>query len=270
MTLLTNALIIFLTSTDFSLQTPMYFFLKNLSLLDLSYSTVTTPRLLSDFITVSHRISFAACITQVFFFIFFASAELVLLATMSYDRYVAICYPLHYIEIMSRKICLLSVVFFWSFGLFYSLLHTLCLLRLNFCGPNMIHNFFCDLPHLYQISCTDTYINLLVVFITGSGLGLCVFAVTFFPYVLIFTTIINIKTRSHKAFSTCVAHLTVVFIFYGSIIFIYLVPTTSYLFSVNTTVSVVYAVITPLLNPVIYSLRNKDLKAALWRVLNSA
>ncbi|XP_063284204.1 olfactory receptor 5AR1-like [Pelobates fuscus] len=269
-TLLINVLIIILVITDPQLHTPMYFFLGNLAFLDTLYSSVTAPRMLSDFITTSKAISIHACLTQIFFFIYFASAELFLLAAMSYDRYVAICHPLHYIQIMSWKVCGQHSSVVWILGFLYSLVHTLCSLRLTFCGSNVIHNYFCDLPHLFQISCTDTFINFLVICIVGGTLGLVAFAITFFPYICIFITILRIRTKDGKlkALSTCTSHLSVVFSFYASLIFCYLVPTTSSLVSINKLVSVVYSVINPLLNPLIYSVRNKDLKAALSRVLH--
>ncbi|MEE6497341.1 hypothetical protein FKM82_002717 [Ascaphus truei] len=270
LTLSGNLLILYLVFSDSQLQTPMYFFLGNLAFLDMTYSSVTTPRMLSDFYTIRRSISFPACTTQVFFFIYFASSELFLLAVMSYDRYVAICKPLHYINIMSWKVCTQLASLVWILGFLYSLVHTLCSLRLSFCGPNTIHNFFCDLPHLFQLSCTDTFINILVIFLVGGVLGIGAFTITFLPYVRIFNTVLRIQNNEGKlkAFSTCTSHLTVVFIFYGSILFIYFIPTTSYLFAVNRLVSVVYALINPLLNPLIYSLRNKDLKAALRRALH--
>ncbi|KAM4651155.1 olfactory receptor 5V1-like [Discoglossus pictus] len=270
MTLTGNILIIFLALTDSQLHTPMYLFLGNLAFLDMSYSSVTAPRMLFDFFNKNKTISFPACITQVFFFIYFASAELFLLAAMSFDRYIAICLPLHYTQIMSRKFCTQLITVIWLLGLVYSLVHTLCSLRLTYCGPNTVHNFFCDLPHLFQLSCTDTLVNIVVIFIVGGILGIGAFAITFVPYVHIFSTVFGIQTNKGKmkAFSTCTSHLTVVFIFYGSIIFIYFVPKTSYLSTVNRLVNVTYSVINPLLNPLIYSLRNKDLKVALRRVFH--
>ncbi|OCT85727.1 hypothetical protein XELAEV_18023898mg [Xenopus laevis] len=270
MILLINLLIICLFLTDAQLHTPMYFFLGNLAFLDMSYSSVTAPRMLSDFISKSTTISYPACITQVFFFIYFASAELFLLAAMSYDRYVAVCHPLHYIQIMSRKVCTQMISVVWIVGLLYSLLHTLFSLRLTFCKSTIIHNFFCDLPHLFQLSCTDTFINFVVSFAVGGILGLIAFAITFLPYVYIISTVLRIKGKygKRKAFSTCTSHITVVSIFYASIIFIYFIPTTNYLFLLNRIVSVIYSVINPLLNPLIYSLRNKDLMSAIRRNLH--
>ncbi|XP_040263992.1 olfactory receptor 5V1-like [Bufo bufo] len=248
----------------------MYFFLGNLAFIDVSYSSVTAPRLLVDLLTKNHSISLLACTTQLFFFIYLAGAELFLLSAMSYDRYIAICYPLHYSQIMSWMVCTKMAFGVWVLGLLNSLVQTLFSLRLTFCGPNTIHNFFCDLPHLFQISCTDTFINVLVALIVGGSLGFGAFSITFIPYIHIFSTILRIQTKHGKlkAFSTCTSHLTVVFIFYGSIIFIYFVPTTSNLYTINRVVSVIYALINPLLNPLIYSIRNKDLKEAVKRAIH--
>ncbi|OCT85728.1 hypothetical protein XELAEV_18023899mg [Xenopus laevis] len=265
MTLLINLLILYLFLTDAQLHTPMYFFLGNLAFLDMSYSSVTAPRMISDFISKSTTISYPACITQMFFFIYFACTEIFLLAAMSYDRYVAVCHPLHYIQIMSWKVCTQMISVVWILGLLYSLAHMLCSLRLMFCDSTIINNFFCDLPNLLRLSCTDTFINFMVSFVAGGGLGMVAFIITFLPYIQIISTVLKINNSDgkHKAFSTCTSHITVVSIFYGSIILIYFVPTTSYLFVLNSLLSVIYSVINPFLNPLIYSLRNKDLISAL-------
>ncbi|XP_077323691.1 olfactory receptor 1E16-like [Lithobates pipiens] len=270
MTLITNLIIFFLVLTDHHLHNPMYFFLSNLAVLDMSYSSVSGPRMLFDLVTKNRSISLPACTAQVFFFLYFAVSELLLLSAMSYDRYIAICHPLHYTQIMSWRMCSHLSVIIWVFGIFYCLVHTLLLLRLSFCGPNSIHNFFCDLPHLFQISCTDPTINIVLVFALGSSVSLTAFLFTFLPYVRILSTILRIpgKTGKVKAFSTCTSHLLVVFIFYSSVIFIYLIPTSSNMFSVNKVFSVQYAIINPLLNPLIYSLRNTDLKAAFRRTFS--
>ncbi|XP_018420934.1 PREDICTED: olfactory receptor 1468-like [Nanorana parkeri] len=270
MTLIINLLIFFLVLTDYHLHNPMYFFLSNLALLDMSYSSVTGPRMLFDLVTKSQSIPIPACTAQVFFFLYFACSELLLLSAMSYDRYIAICRPLHYPQIMSLRVCSHIAVVIWVVAFIYAMVHTLCLLRLSFCGPNYIHNFFCDLPHLFQTTCTDPAINILLVFTMGGSVSLAAFLSTFLPYVRIFSTVLRIPSKAGKlkAFSTCTSHLTVVFIFYGSAIFIYLVPTSSNMFSMNKLFSVMYALINPLLNPLIYSLRNADLKAAFMRSLN--
>ncbi|KAM4622309.1 olfactory receptor 5AR1-like [Discoglossus pictus] len=270
MTMTGNLLILFLALTDSQLHTPMYFFLGNLAFIDLSYSSVTTPRMLYDLFNVSRIISIPACTTQVFFFIYFASAELFLLGVMSYDRYIAVCHPLHYLNIMSWKICTQLVSVVWFLSLLYSLVHILNSLMLTYCGPNTIQNFFCDLPHLIQLSCSDTFINVVIEFIAGGVLGICVFALTSVPYVHIFRAVfkIRIKEGKLKAISTCSSHLMVVFIFYSSIVFIYFIPTRRYLSTLNKLVNVIYAVINPLLNPLIYSLRNRDLKVAIRRTFH--
>ncbi|XP_040217044.1 olfactory receptor 2A12-like [Rana temporaria] len=267
MTVIINLLIFFLVLTDYHLHNPMYFFLANLAFLDMSYSSVTAPRMLFDLVTKTRSISIPACISQVFFYLSFAHSELFLLSAMSYDRYLAICHPLHYKLIMSWRVCACMASLVWVAGCSLSLVHTLFLLRLSFCGPTSVHNFLCDLPHLYQITCTDTFINMVVIFIASVGVGFGVVLMTFLPYVYIFSTILRIHSKAgkRKAFSTCTSHLTVVFIFYGSLIFIYLVPSSSDMFSLNKLFTVISALINPLLNPLIYSLRNKDLMEALMR-----
>ncbi|CAI9537131.1 unnamed protein product [Staurois parvus] len=271
MTLITNLLIFFLVLTDHHLHNPMYFFLANLAFLDMSYSSVTTPRMLYDLVTKrvtkSQSISIPACISQVFFYISFACSELLLLSAMSYDRYIAICHPLHYKLMMSWRVCAHMASMVWVAGCSVSLVYALLLLRLSFCRTSSIHNFFCDLPHMIQITCTDPFINMVVIFLTGATFGLGIILMTFLPYVYILSTILRIssKTGKRKAFSTCTSHLTVVFIFYGSLIFIYFVPSSTNMAILNKLSTVISALINPLLNPLIYSLRNKDLMEALLR-----
>ncbi|OCT85726.1 hypothetical protein XELAEV_18023897mg [Xenopus laevis] len=267
-TLIGNLLILFIITMDSCLHSPMYFFLGNLALLDICSSSITTPRMLSDLNTSNSMISLSACITQIYFFISFATSEVVLLAVMSYDRYVAVCYPLHYMQRMTWKACVQLALGVWLMGLLYSLLHTLFTLRLTFCDSKTIHSFFCDLSKLFQISCTDTFINTLIIFIFGGSLGSSCFIITFFPYISIFTTVLNNQVRVSriKTLSTCTSHLTVVFIFYGTLLFNYFRPTSDYQLSEDKIVSVFYTVITPILNPIIYSLRNKEIKKALKRI----
>ncbi|XP_040216012.1 olfactory receptor 2A12-like [Rana temporaria] len=267
MTLITNLLIFFLVLTDYNLHNPMYFFLANLAFLDMSYSSVTAPRMLFDLVTKRRSISIPACIAQAFFYISFVQSEVFLLSAMSYDRYIAICHPLHYKLIMSWRVCTRMASLVWGTGYAHSLVHTLLSLRLSFCRTSSIHNFFCDLPNLYQITCTDPFINMVVLLIAGAGVALAVVLMTFLPYVYILRTILRLrsKTGKSKAFSTCTSHLTVVSIFYGSLIFIFLIPSSSDMVNLNKLFSVISALINPLLNPLIYSLRNKDLMEALLR-----
>ncbi|KAE8612049.1 hypothetical protein XENTR_v10012695 [Xenopus tropicalis] len=270
MTLTGNLLILLLIFSDSQLHTPMYFFLANLASLDICYSQVTLPKLLLDFLAKKQNIAIATCLAQIFFLHFSISSELFLLAVMSYDRYIAICHPLHYINIMQKHICAQLASLVWLSGFLYSLVQILCTLRLSFCRQNFINNLFCDLPQLLQLSCTETITNILVILIFGGFLGFNALGVTFIPYVYIFRTVQKIKTKQGKikAFSTCTSHLTVVFTIYAALIFTYFRPTTDKHFEYDKLVSVLYAVITPLLNPIIYSLRNNDLKRALSRVLN--
>ncbi|KAM3915730.1 olfactory receptor 1E1-like [Leptodactylus fuscus] len=270
MTILSNLLIILLVVTCAHLHTPMYFFLGNLAFLDMSYSSVTAPRLLYDLSNHRWSISFPDCIAQMFFLMYFCSSEVFLLSSMSYDRYVAICRPLCYSQIMSPGACTQIVTLVWSCAFINPIIFTLYLRRLTFCGPNFISNFFCDLPHLLQISCTDTSINVLVLMSVGGVTAIVAFVITFYPYVKIFRTAMKVGSSDgkRKAFSTCTSHLTVVLIYYASVTFIYLVPNTSNLLALNQVVTVIYTLVTPLLNPLIYSLRNKDLKAALQRTFH--
>ncbi|KAM8962436.1 olfactory receptor 5AR1-like [Pelodytes ibericus] len=270
MTVVGNLLILLLIFSDPHLHTPMYLFLSNLACLDVLYSSVTSPRMLSDFLSSKRTISLSLCITQFFFFFSFICIELYLLAAMSYDRYIAICQPLHYIQIMHPKFCAQMVSAAWSSGFLTSLIHTLCTKRLTFCGPNIIHGFFCDLPQLFLLSCTNTFINVLVMFSVGIFMGSGALGLLFVPYMQIFRTIMGIQSRKGKlkAFSTCTSHLTVVFIFCSTLIFTYFRPSPGSSFTDDRLVSIIYTVVTPLLNPLIYSLRNKDLKDALSRTLH--
>ncbi|XP_031749678.1 olfactory receptor 1G1-like, partial [Xenopus tropicalis] len=268
LTLTGNLLILLLIFTDSHLHTPMYFFLGTLACLDMSYTSVTAPRMLYDFLRRRRAISIPACITQIYFFICFGVSETSVLAVMSYDRYIAICRPLHYMQIMSWKSCVQIVSGMLVFSVLYSLMHTLFLNKLTFCRSDTLQSLFCDLPQLLQISCSDTFINVLLIFLSGILFQLGIVVVTFFPYITIITTVLKIpsKTMRSKAFSTCSSHLTVVFIFYSTIFFNYFFLNTN-----NSTedkvASVFYAILDPFLNPLIYSLRNQELKMALTRAL---
>ncbi|XP_071984399.1 olfactory receptor 5V1-like [Engystomops pustulosus] len=270
MTVFSNFLIILLVVTCAHLHTPMYFFLGNLAFLDMSYSSVTAPSMLFHLITQHWSICLTECIAQVFFVLYLAGSEVLLLSSMSYDRYVAICRPLHYSQVMSWCTCAKMAFLVWSTPFLVCIIYMICLRRLTFCGPNLIQNFFCNLPHLFQISCTDPMINFLVLLVLAIVIGSAAFVATFYPYVRIFRAVLRIGTSDgkSKAFSTCTSHLTVVLIYYVSITFIYLIPDTSNLLTLNRVVTVIYTLITPLLNPLIYSLRSKDLKAALQRALH--
>ncbi|KAM9305304.1 olfactory receptor 5AR1-like [Gastrophryne carolinensis] len=264
LTLTWNLLIIILIATDSHLHTPMYFFLGNLAGVDLCFSSVTVPRMLFDLHTKRRRITIPACLTQFFFFLLLVGCEVFLLAVMSYDRYVAICRPLHYTQIMCWRVCVQLALGVWSLSFTYSLVHTLYSLKLTFCESNTITTFFCDLPQLFRISCSNVFINVLLIFLLGGFLGVGSWTVTFLPYVYITKTVLRIQVEgnSSKVFSTCSSHLTVVLIFYGSLMFNYLRPSGGNSFTGDKVVSVFYTVITPLLNPLIYSLRIQDFRRA--------
>ncbi|XP_077306022.1 olfactory receptor 5AR1-like [Lithobates pipiens] len=268
LTLIWNFLIIVVIVTDSHLHIPMYFFLGNLAGLDLCYSSLTVPRMLFDLHTKTKTISIQACITQVFFLLYFASCDIFLLSAMSYDRYTAICQPLHYTQIMSWKVCVQLVSIVWCLSFTQSLVHTLHALKLTFCGSDIIESFFCDLPLLFRISCSDTFINILLVFLLGSLISAGSITLTFLPYVYIIKTVLNIQSKGNrrKVFSTCTSHLTVVFMYYGSIMLNYFGSSTRHHFAGDKVVSVFYTVILPVLNPLIYSLRNQDFKTAFQRV----
>ncbi|XP_014454461.2 olfactory receptor 5V1-like [Alligator mississippiensis] len=267
-TLLGNALILTLVKTDPSLQKPMYFFLSNLSFLDICYTSATIPVMLVNFFRSRKTISYDGCITQLFFLITCAGTECVLLAVMAYDRYVAICSPLHYLSVMSRRVSVQLAGFSWLCGLVNSLVHTLLTSTLAICRSNQLSHFFCDVPLLLKLSCSETYINETVLHLASALIGLSPCLFTLVSYVLIVGAILKIRSAKgrFKAFSTCTLHLVVVIIFYGTANFNYNRPSSGYSLDVDTLVSSLYCIVTPMLNPLIYSLRNKEVKDALKRM----
>ncbi|KAM9305278.1 olfactory receptor 5B12-like [Gastrophryne carolinensis] len=260
LTITWNFLIISLIITDFHLHTPMYFFLGNLACLDLCSSSVIIPLMLHNLLTGRKIITTKACLTQLFFFLLFVVSEVFLLSVMSYDRYMAVCHPLHYVQIMSRNVCVQLAAIVWSLGFSHALIHTLFATKLKFCRSDLVESFFCDLPQLFQISCSDIYANTLLVFLLGGIFGIGSLILTLLPYAYIFHTVLKLKVRGKrgKVFSTCSSHLTVVFIFYSSFLIIYIGSSASNHLPGNKEASVFYTVVTPLLNPLIYSLRNQD------------
>ncbi|XP_042332335.1 olfactory receptor 10A7-like [Sceloporus undulatus] len=262
-----NLLIVFLVIVDRHLHTPMYFFLMNLSCLETCYISTILPRMLASFLTGNRSISVEGCITQYYFFGFCAATECYLLAVMSYDRYLAICKPLHYTSLMNGRLCLKLSFTSWMSGLLTNTIITSCTLELTFCGPNVIDHFFCDIYPVANLSCSNNYLVKLVTFILGlMGTG-PPFLLTLSSYICILCTILRLKSKSaqQKAFSTCSSHLIVVTLFYGSIILVYIVPETETLKELHKTFSLFYTVLTPMLNPLIYSLRNREVKNAFFR-----
>ena len=267
-TVLGNLLILVLICLDPHLHTPMYLFLSNLSFSDLCFSSVTMPKLLQNMQSQDLSIPYAACLTQMYFFLFFGDLEDFLLVAMAYDRYVAICFPLHYTTIMSPRLCLFLVVLPWVLTTFYAMLHTLLMARLHFCEDNMIPHFFCDLSALLKLSCSDTRVNELVIFFIGGLIIIIPFLLIIMSYAQIVSSILKVPSAKGicKAFSTCGSHLTVVSLFYGTIIGLYLCPSAHNSTVKETVMSMMYTVVAPMLNPFIYSLRNRDMKGALGRV----
>ncbi|XP_026373184.2 olfactory receptor-like protein DTMT [Ursus arctos] len=270
-TILGNLLIIVLIRLDSHLHTPMYLFLSNLSFSDLCFSSVTMPKLLQNMQSQVPSIPYAGCLTQMYFFLLFADLESFLLVAMAYDRYVAICFPLHYTTIMSPKLCLSLVVLSWIMTTFTSLLHTLLMARLSFCADNVIPHFFCDMSALLKLACSDIQINEMVIFILGGLIIIVPFLLISSSYARIVSSILKVPSAGSilKAFSTCGSHLSVVSLFYGTIIGLYLCPSANNSTVKETVMAVMYTVITPMLNPFIYSLRNRDIKGALGRIFQS-
>ncbi|XP_024051258.2 olfactory receptor 5V1-like [Terrapene carolina triunguis] len=261
--LLGNVSIITVICSQPGLHTPMYFFLVNLSLLDIGCVTSTVPQMLKNLLAQKKAISFQGCLAQMYFFTAFLATELLLLTGMAFDRYVAICHPLRYSLVMSRRTCCCLAVGIWASGFLISLPHTLSLLRLSFCGPNIINHFFCELPPLLQLSCSDTGYNQTLALVTDVFLGIGCFLLTLLSYVYIVSSVLKIQSAAgkRKAFSTCSSHVMVVTLFYSTVIYTYVRPPSAYL-DRDKAVAALYTMVTPLVNPLIYSLRNKEVKEA--------
>ncbi|XP_028643082.1 olfactory receptor 1468 [Grammomys surdaster] len=268
-TVLGNLIIIILIVLDSHLHTPMYLFLSNLSFSDLCFSSVTMPKLLQNMQSQDTSITYAGCLAQLYFYLYFADLESFLLVAMAYDRYVAICFPLHYMSIMSTKLCVSLVLLSWVLTTFHAMLHTLLMARLSFCEDNVIPHYFCDISPLLKLSCSDTHVNELVIFIMGGLVIVIPFLLIIVSYARVVTSILKVPSVQgiHKVFSTCGSHLSVVSLFYGTIIGLYLCPTANNSTVKETVMAMMYTVVTPMLNPFIYSLRNRDIKGALARVL---
>ncbi|XP_006157220.1 olfactory receptor 5V1-like, partial [Tupaia chinensis] len=267
-TLLGNMLIITATRVSPALHTPMYYFLSNLSFLDICYTSTTVPVMLVNFFREKKTISYEGCLSQVFFFVTCAGTECVLLAAMAYDRYVAICRPLQYPVLMSVTVCAYLVAGSWLCGLVNSMTHTGLTATLSLCGPNQISHFLCEVPLLLKLSCSDTSVNESVLYVASATIGLSPCLITVVSYILIISAILKIPSAQgrSKAFSTCASHLTVVIIFYGMANFNYDRPREGYSLDMDILVSVLFCIVTPMLNPIIYSLRNKEVKGALRKL----
>ncbi|XP_007526060.1 olfactory receptor 7A10-like [Erinaceus europaeus] len=267
LTLWGNLLLILAVSSDSHLHTPMYFFLSNLSLVDICFTSTTVPKMLYNIWTQNKTISYAGCITQMWSSILFGGLDDFLLAVMAYDRYVAICHPLHYMVIMNPQVCGLMVLGCWVISVLNSLLESLLVLRLSFCTDVEVPHFFCEFTQVIHLACSDTFVNDAVMnYATGVLAGIPLFGILY-SYSKIVSSICRISSTQgkYKAFSTCASHLSVVSLFYCTVLGVYLSTATSHSSHSTGIVSVLYTVVTPMLNPFIYSLRNKDIKGALKR-----
>ncbi|XP_047630100.1 olfactory receptor 5B3-like [Phacochoerus africanus] len=271
-TLIGNLGIIMLILLDSHLHTPMYFFLSNLSLVDICYSSAVTPIVMAGFIPGDKVISYSACAAQMFFFVAFATVENYLLASMAYDRYVAVCKPLHYTTTMTTGVCVCLATGSYVCGFLNASIHIGDTFTLSFCRSNMVHHFFCDIPAVMVLSCSDRHVSELVLVYVVSFNIFFALLIILISYLLIFITILKMPSSAgyQKALSTCASHFTAVSIFYGTIIFMYLQPSSSHSMDTDKIASVFYAMIIPMLNPVVYSLRNKEVKSAFMKVVLEA
>ncbi|XP_006214964.1 olfactory receptor 5A1 [Vicugna pacos] len=268
-TLTWNLALIFLIRGDIRLYTPMYFFLSNLSFIDICYSSAVAPKMLTDFFREQKTISFFGCAAQFFFFVGMGLTECFLLTAMAYDRYAAISSPLLYTAVMSQGLCTRMVVGAYVGGFLSSLVQASSIFQLHFCGPNVINHFFCDLPPVLALSCSDTFLSQVVSFLVVVSVGGTSFLILLISYCYIVAAVLKIHSVEgrRKAFNTCASHLMVVTLLFGTALFMYLRPSSSYSLGRDKVVSVFYSLVIPMLNPLIYSLRNKEIKDALWKVL---
>ncbi|XP_029768460.1 olfactory receptor 10C1-like [Terrapene carolina triunguis] len=267
-TVLGNILILILINVDPALHAPMYFFLRNLSFLEICYTSVTLPKMMANLLSEDKTISFVGCAAQMYFFLLLGATECCLLAVMAYDRYSAICNPLRYAAIMNKTVCVRLAAGSWICGSLVALGHTTFIFTLPFCGSNVINHFFCEIQPVLTLVCGDTSWNEFQIIVAAAFIIMMPFLLILVSYIHIISTILKMSSAKgrHRAFSTCSSHLTVVVLFYGTAVFIYIRPKSSYSLDVDKLLSLFYSVVTPILNPIIYSLRNKDVKGAIRRM----
>ncbi|XP_064347896.1 putative olfactory receptor 2B8 [Camelus dromedarius] len=268
LTVVGNVIIIIIIQIEPRLQTPMYFFLTNLSFLDICYTSTNVPQMLSN-MEGTKTIPFSNCATQMFFSLSLGMTECVLLGVMAYDRYVAICHPLHYTLIMDQSTCIQLAAISWSSSFLSSMVINILTLSLPYCGPNVLNHFFCEVPSILRLACTDTSLTEMVVFIFSVIIVFIPFLLIVVSYARILLSVLRMRSASgrHKALSTCASHLTVVALFYGTGIFMYMRPQSKSSRAGGKIIAVFYTVVTPMLNPLIYSLRNQDVKGVLRRAV---
>ncbi|XP_006135783.2 olfactory receptor 13A1-like [Pelodiscus sinensis] len=266
--ILGNSLIIVAVVLHPPLHTSMYFFIANLATVDIMCSSSVLPKMMENLLRGKKSISFEGCMAQLFAFSMSGAMELMLLTVMSCDRYVAICHPLHYVNLMTKRVCITLAIGVWAVSIGNSLMHTLLMLCLDFCGPNLIQHFFCEIPSLLVLSCSSTYLNQDMVFLADIFIAIENFLLTTVSYSFIIIAIPKIRSSKgkQKAFSTCSSHLLVVILFYSTVIYTYISPTSIDFLAKNKMVAIMYTLVTPILNPLIYSLRNKEVKVAFRKI----
>ncbi|KAM6238745.1 olfactory receptor 4S2-like [Porphyrio hochstetteri] len=260
-----NLLIVITVISSQHLNSPMYFFLSYLSFVDICYSSVTAPKMIADFLVENKTISFVGCIAQLFGVHFFGCTEIFILTMMAYDRYTAICRPLHYTTLMTRRVCSQMVIGSWVGGFVHSTVQTLLTSCLPFCGPNKIDHYFCDVHPLLQLACIDTYTVGIIVVANSGMIALSCFLILVISYIMILVSLRSqMSGGRHKALSTCGSHITVVILFFGPCTFTYIRPSSD--LSEDKSIALFYTIITPMLNPLIYTLRNEEVKSAMKKL----
>ncbi|XP_029474930.1 olfactory receptor 1361-like [Rhinatrema bivittatum] len=269
-TIVGNSMIFCIVRIDPQLHTPMYFFLSSLALVDIVFTSVTVPKLLINLLSDSKKISFAGCIMQLYCIFALGNLDSLILAMMAYDRYVAICRPLHYSMLMKKSLCVKLLVSAGVIVFLHALAHSILMAQLSFCGANKVHHFFCDFAPLIKLSCSDTSTNVMLLLTETSLLLLFHFLCIVFSYIRIIFAILKMRSPEgrHKAFSTCSSHLTVVALQYGPVLFTYIRPSSEYSLNRDMIISVMYTVVAPMLNPYVYTVRNKEVQGALMRAVS--